>query len=100
MQHQRLAQDCGAGHRSVDDQTRAQARATHLEGERLVALELDEQHRQLVVGCHGLRLVVEPPAGQALAQIREGLALHAQLRSQDVVTHLWRAQGLRLEVSD
>lgn len=43
----------------------------HLQGEGLVALKFDEQHRELVVRRHGLRLVIQPPTGEALLQIRK-----------------------------
>lgn len=51
--------------------------------------ELNQQHRSLVVARHGLRLIVEAPAVEGSDQVVEALALHTDVRCQDVVPYLY-----------
>ena len=50
-----------------------------MQHEGCISLELYEQHRGGVVPRHGGGLVVQAPADEGLAQIRQRLALHTDL---------------------
>mmetsp|Transcript_45227 Transcript_45227/g.117159 ORF Transcript_45227/g.117159 Transcript_45227/m.117159 type:complete len:221 (+) Transcript_45227:379-1041(+) len=61
-----------------------------LQRERPVLLELDEEDGLLVVSAHRLGLLIQPPAVEGLNQVGDGLALHADVWSEDVIAHLER----------
>ena len=65
----------------------------------LVAIKLHKEYRDLVVLGHGFCLVIQAARDKRLAEIRQGLALNADVRREDVISYLHMVANTR-NISD